>query len=132
MEGSPIFMKVLNFLQGSQVMNGLAYRESLRNILLSVYGNKDSVDDDLIEIIREPALDEGALDAFVSIVTGPPGPNPIQLMPKIKLPVLILWGDEDPFTPLDGPVGQIWFMKSWSHGWPLFLLHKHIHVLMIV
>nr|GEV90955.1 pheophytinase, chloroplastic [Tanacetum cinerariifolium] len=81
-------------------------RESLRNILLSVYGNKDSVDDDLVEIIREPALAEGALDAFVSIVTGPPGPNPVQLMPLIKIPVLILWGDEDPFTPLDGPVGK--------------------------
>lgn len=60
----------------------------------------------LKQIIREPALDEGALDAFVSIVTGPPGPNPVQLMPKIKIPVLILWGDEDPFTPLDGPVGK--------------------------
>lgn len=81
-------------------------RESLRNILLSVYGNKDSVDDDLVEIIREPALAEGALDAFVSIVTGPPGPNPVQLMPQIKIPVLILWGDEDPFTPIDGPVGK--------------------------
>ncbi|KAL7606232.1 pheophytinase, chloroplastic [Lactuca sativa] len=81
-------------------------RESLRNILSSVYGNKDSVDEDLIQIIREPALDEGALDAFVSIVTGPPGPSPVQLMPKIKLPVLILWGNEDPFTPLDGPVGR--------------------------
>ncbi|KAI3522263.1 hypothetical protein L1887_11764 [Cichorium endivia] len=81
-------------------------RESLRNILLSVYGNKDSVDEDLVEIIREPALDEGALDAFVSIVTGPPGPSPVQLMPKIEIPVLILWGDEDPFTPLDGPVGK--------------------------
>lgn len=54
----------------------------------------------------EPTLDKGALDAFVSIVTGPPGPNPVQLMPKIKLPVLILWGEEDPFTPLDGPVGK--------------------------
>ncbi|KAI3767550.1 hypothetical protein L2E82_17753 [Cichorium intybus] len=81
-------------------------RESLRNILLSVYGNKDSVDEDLVQIIREPALDEGALDAFVSIVTGPPGPSPVQLMPKIEIPVLILWGDEDPFTPLDGPVGK--------------------------
>ncbi|MFS7972978.1 putative alpha/beta hydrolase-1 [Helianthus anomalus] len=90
----------------SFIFERVRQRESLRNILLSVYGNKDSVDDDLIEIIREPALDEGALDAFVSIVTGPPGPNPVQLMPKIKLPVLILWGDDDPFTPLDGPVGK--------------------------
>ncbi|KAK3031450.1 hypothetical protein RJ639_036510 [Escallonia herrerae] len=81
-------------------------RESLRDILLSVYGNKDSVDEDLVEIIREPANDEGALDAFVSIVTGPPGPNPVQLMPRITLPVLVLWGDQDPFTPIDGPVGK--------------------------
>ncbi|CAA6668272.1 unnamed protein product [Spirodela intermedia] len=25
---------------------------------------------------------------------------------KISLPVLVLWGDQDPFTPLDGPVGR--------------------------
>ncbi|XP_031743677.1 pheophytinase, chloroplastic isoform X2 [Cucumis sativus] len=81
-------------------------RDSLRNILSSVYGNKESVDEDLIDIIVEPANDEGALDAFVSIVTGPPGPSPVELMPKISVPVLILWGDEDPFTPLDGPVGK--------------------------
>lgn len=59
-----------------------------------------------LQIIRKPALDEGALDAFVSIVTGPPGPNPVQLMPKITLPLLVLWGDQDPFTPIDGPVGK--------------------------
>lgn len=59
-----------------------------------------------LQIIREPADDEGALDAFVSIVTGPPGPNPVQLIPRISLPVLVLWGAQDPFTPLDGPVGK--------------------------
>ncbi|ESR55140.1 hypothetical protein CICLE_v10024042mg, partial [Citrus x clementina] len=80
--------------------------ETLRNILLSIYANKESVDETLVEIIREPANEEGALDAFVSIVTGPPGPNPVQLMPSISIPLLVLWGDEDPFTPLDGPVGK--------------------------
>lgn len=59
-----------------------------------------------MQIIQKPAYDEGALDAFVSIVTGPPGPNPVQLMSRIKLPVLVLWGDQDPFTPLNGPVGK--------------------------
>lgn len=60
-----------------------------------------------MQIIREPADSEGALDAFVSIVTGPPGPNPVDLMERIAdLPVLILWGDRDPFTPMDGPVGK--------------------------
>ncbi|KAK8698726.1 hypothetical protein V6N13_114835 [Hibiscus sabdariffa] len=41
-------------------------RDNLRNILLSVYGNND----ELIEVINEPANDEGALDAFISIITG--------------------------------------------------------------
>ena len=59
-----------------------------------------------MQIIMEPTNDAGALDAFVSIVTGPPGPNPVQLMPRISLSVLLLWGDQDPFTPLDGPVGK--------------------------
>ncbi|KAI4351916.1 hypothetical protein L6164_006217 [Bauhinia variegata] len=90
----------------SAIFERVKQRENLRNILLSVYGNKDSVDEELVEIIRGPANDEGALDAFVSIVTGPPGPNPVQLMPRISMPVLVLWGDEDPFTPIDGPVGK--------------------------
>ncbi|KAK4577843.1 hypothetical protein RGQ29_028107 [Quercus rubra] len=90
----------------SAIFERVRKRDNLRNILLSVYGNKESVDEELVEIIMEPTNDAGALDAFVSIVTGPPGPNPVQLMPKISLPVLLLWGDQDPFTPLDGPVGK--------------------------
>ncbi|KAH9726240.1 AB hydrolase-1 domain-containing protein [Citrus sinensis] len=90
----------------SAIFERVKQRETLRNILLSIYANKESVDETLVEIIREPANEEGALDAFVSIVTGPPGPNPVQLMPSISIPVLVLWGDKDPFTPLDGPVGK--------------------------
>ncbi|XP_031129544.1 pheophytinase, chloroplastic isoform X2 [Ipomoea triloba] len=90
----------------SALFDRVRQSENLKNILLSVYGNKDSVDEELVEIIRGPANDEGALDAFVSIVTGPPGPNPMQLVPQLALPVLVLWGDRDPFTPIDGPVGK--------------------------
>ncbi|KAH9726293.1 hypothetical protein KPL70_008213 [Citrus sinensis] len=90
----------------SAIFERVNQRETLKNILLSIYANKESVDETLVEIIREPANEEGALDAFVSIVTGPPGPNLVQLMPSISIPVLVLWGDQDPFTPLDGPVGK--------------------------
>lgn len=79
----------------SFIFERVKQEESLKNILSSVYANKESVDDELVQIIKNPAEGEGALDAFVAIVTGPPGPNPIQLMPKITIPVLILWGDED-------------------------------------
>ncbi|XP_010063750.2 pheophytinase, chloroplastic [Eucalyptus grandis] len=90
----------------SAIFERVKEKDNLRNILLSVYGNKESVDDELVQIIKEPADDDGALDAFISTVTGPPGPNPVQLMPSISLPVLILWGNQDPFTPIDGPVGK--------------------------
>ncbi|PWA39376.1 hypothetical protein CTI12_AA572510 [Artemisia annua] len=56
------------------------WRIKLRALETSYYQFMEikTVDDDLVEIIREPTLAEGALDAFVSIVTGPPGPNPVQ------------------------------------------------------
>ncbi|XP_034587858.1 uncharacterized protein [Setaria viridis] len=97
-------------------------RDNLKDILLSVYGNKDAVDDELVEIIRGPADTEGALDAFVSTVTGPPGPSPIALMPRLAdVPVLVLWGDRDPFTPIDGPVGK--FFSKLPSELPNVTLH---------
>ncbi|XP_047341985.1 2-hydroxy-6-oxo-2,4-heptadienoate hydrolase [Impatiens glandulifera] len=107
---SPLFLLIDFLLKqrkiASSIFNRVTQIENLRSVLLSVYGNKESVDDDLVQIIRKPAMEEGALEAFVSIVTGPAGPNPVQLMPGIDLPILLLWGDKDPFTPLDGPVGK--------------------------
>ncbi|KAJ1262947.1 hypothetical protein BS78_09G147600 [Paspalum vaginatum] len=97
-------------------------RDNLKDILLSVYGNKDAVDDELVEIIRGPAETEGALDAFVSTVTGPPGPSPVALMPRLAdVPVLVLWGDRDPFTPIDGPVGK--FFSKLPSELPNVTLH---------
>lgn len=90
----------------SAIFERVKARENLKNILQSVYSNKTSVDDELVEVIKRPADDPGALDVFVSVVTGPPGPTPISLMPTISIPVLVLWGDDDPFTPIDGPVGK--------------------------
>jgi pimeloyl-ACP methyl ester carboxylesterase len=80
--------------------------DSLRNVLLNVYRNPIAVDDDLVDMLYQPSCDQGALECFVSVITGPPGPRPEQLVPKLKKPMLILWGTDDPFTPGDGPVGK--------------------------
>lgn len=74
-----------------------------------MYGNPEAVDDELVDLIYGPSCDEGALEAFVSILTGPPGPRPDRLLTDVvapELPLLVLWGDADPFTPADGPVGR--------------------------
>lgn len=41
---------------------------------------------------------DGALEAFVSVITGPPGDRPEALMDRIKGPMLILWGALCPGT----------------------------------
>lgn len=103
------------------LFNRVKDRENLKNILSNVYINKENVDDTLVEIIAGPANGEGALDAFVSILTGPPGPNPIKLIPEITKPVLVLWGDQDGLTPLDGPVGK--YFSSLPDQLPNFNLY---------
>jgi pimeloyl-ACP methyl ester carboxylesterase len=80
--------------------------DNLRSVLLSVYRNPTAVDDDLVDMLYQPSCDQGALECFVSVITGPPGPRPEQLVPNLKKPMLILWGTDDPFTPGDGPVGK--------------------------
>ncbi|XP_010553931.1 PREDICTED: uncharacterized protein LOC104823867 isoform X2 [Tarenaya hassleriana] len=105
----------------SAIFNRVKDRENLKNILMNVYGNKENVDDTLVEIIAEPANREGALDAFVSILTGPPGPNPVKLIPNLTIPVLVLWGDKDSLTPLDGPVGK--YFSSLPGQLPNFSLY---------
>jgi pimeloyl-ACP methyl ester carboxylesterase len=82
-------------------------RESLRNILTGVYpANAAAVDEALVELLHGPSCDPGALDVFVSAITGPPGPRPETLIPALKAPLQLIWGTRDSFTPADGPVGR--------------------------
>lgn len=90
------------------LFNGFRSRDNIRQVLSQVYDNQANVDDDLVELIYLPSEDKGALETFVSILTGPPGPRPDKLVRegKVDVPILFLWGDKDPFTPMDGPIGQ--------------------------
>ena len=53
---------------------------------------------------------EGALEAFVSVISGPPGPRPEAIFDNVGGPLLLLWGEQDTVTPLDGPVAK--FLKA--------------------
>lgn len=63
-----------------------------------------------ITAVYRPSCDDGALEAFVRIITGPPGPSPRDLLPSVAGPMLILWGDQDPFTP-GNAAGGIYFQQ---------------------
>lgn len=59
---------------------------------------------------------EGALEAFVSVISGPPGPRPEAIFDRVSGPILLLWGQRDEVTPLDGPVAK--FMKAAADSRP--------------
>ena len=67
------------------------------------YANPTAVTDELIEILTGPAQDRGSARAFCAILksmTNPKfGPRVKDLLPTLKLPMLLLWGKCDRMVP---------------------------------
>lgn len=97
------FSKVVSSpLVGPLLFNEIRRKFRLRATLKQVYGDRTAVTDDLVEMIHKPACDPGAQKVFASIITAPPGPHPSELLPTITQPLLVLWGEADPWTPISG------------------------------
>ncbi|MEB3279839.1 MAG: alpha/beta fold hydrolase [Lyngbya sp.] len=87
---------------GSFVFNQIRQKHRIRNTLRQVYGNKEAITDELVELLYAPSNDEGAQKVFASILTAPAGPHPQELLEKVKQPLLVIWGEDDPWTPIKG------------------------------
>lgn len=113
---------VLNpqFFHGSFVYNVISQRTTIEPILkqAGIYKDTSNVDEELLQILLEPAMDEGAKDVFLSIYGGPAGPTRETFLEAIAkknrsssasdtISVFALWGENDGFVPLDETV------KSW-------------------
>lgn len=76
--------------------------EVLRGWIENVYKNKAAVDEELIQIFLQPAFDEGAeyvfLDAFRAVFTRR-FESPKRVLPRLRLPILLIWGQQDPAVP---------------------------------
>lgn len=90
-----------NFL-GPFLFEQVRRKSRIRSSLQQVYRDHTAITDELINIIYEPSCDPGAQKVFASILTAPPGPSPAELMPRVTQPLLILWGEADPWTPIAG------------------------------
>ncbi|KAL6215854.1 hypothetical protein ACLB2K_015281 [Fragaria x ananassa] len=47
-----------------------------------------------------------SVGSLACVISASESKQGLQLIPGLSLPILVLWGDEDPLTPLDGPVGK--------------------------
>lgn len=64
------------------------------------YTNPNCVDDELVEILSQPAYDLGAARALVAMTRTPNQATPAtQILPNLKLPILLVWGKEDRLIP---------------------------------
>lgn len=89
-------------LLGPFIFNQVRQKFRIRGSLRQVYRNREAITDDLVEMLHGPSCDPGAQKVFAAIVTAPPGPRPEDLLPQIQQPLLVLWGENDPWTPIKG------------------------------
>lgn len=89
-------------LLGQWLFNQVRQKSRIRQTLYQVYCDRDAVTDELVEILHEPSNDPNAQKVFASVLAADPGPKPKDLLDKIEHPLLVLWGDRDPWTPISG------------------------------
>jgi pimeloyl-ACP methyl ester carboxylesterase len=89
-------------LTGPFLFNQVRQKRRIKNTLYQVYCDRAAVTDDLVELLYQPSCDRGAQQVFASVLTAPPGPSPAELLPQINQPLLVLWGEADPWTPISG------------------------------
>ena len=87
---------------GPFLFNQVRQKHRIRNTLRQVYGNREAVTDELVDLLYEPSNDAGAQQVFASILTAPAGPHPSELLPRLARPLLVIWGEDDPWTPIKG------------------------------
>jgi pimeloyl-ACP methyl ester carboxylesterase len=96
-----VFAKVVSSpLTGPFLFNQIRQPRRIKNTLRQVYRNRAAITDELVEMLYRPSCDPGAQQVFASILTAPPGPSPAQLLPQVQVPLLVLWGEADPWTPI--------------------------------
>lgn len=97
------FAKLVGSKQfGTWMFDQVRQKERIRNSLRQVYRDAEAITDELVELLHEPSCHPGAQQVFASVLMAPPGPKPTELLPKIQAPLLVIWGEADPWTPIAG------------------------------
>ena len=99
---TPLIQNVLKYRPIIRLFFGqLAKPKAIKRILRQAYGRKEEVTDELVELLLEPAFDEGAVDVFLAFISYSQGPIPEDLFLQLTCPTLVLWGKEDPWEPIE-------------------------------
>lgn len=100
-------MGTFNALVNSDQVGGLVFqlvrrKPQIRRALSQVYRRRESVTDELVDMLYAPSCHPNAQKVFAAILTADPGPSIDELLPRVEQPMLVLWGEADPWTPVQG------------------------------
>ncbi|MFZ4640240.1 MAG: alpha/beta fold hydrolase [Nodosilinea sp.] len=92
-------------LLGNRILSRLFFSAiarpgTLKAILKQAYVNPDAVTDDLVNLLLAPAREPGAAEVFTAFLCYSQGPLAEDLLPQVQVPVLIVWGEADPWEPI--------------------------------
>ncbi|MEB3160104.1 MAG: alpha/beta fold hydrolase [Synechocystis sp.] len=87
-------------LVGPLLFNQVRRKSRIRQTLYQVYGDRQAVTDELVEMLYQPSCHPNAAQVFASILTAPAGSPPQILLDQVQQPLLVLWGEKDPWTPI--------------------------------
>jgi pimeloyl-ACP methyl ester carboxylesterase len=87
---------------GKFIFNQVRQKQRIRSTLSQVYCDRAAITDELVDLLHLPSCDTGAQAVFASILTAPAGAKPEELLPHVNCPLLVLWGESDPWTPIKG------------------------------
>ncbi len=97
------FTKLVSWqVTGRLIFNNIRQKQRIRRTLFQVYSNREAVTDELVDMLYEPSCDPGAQQVFTSVLSAPAGPTPTELLGRLQHPLLVLWGEDDPWTPIAG------------------------------
>ena len=98
-----LFTKIVSSkLTGTFLFNLIRQKPRIRRTLTQVYRDKEVITEELVDLLYTPSCDPGAQQVFASVLSAPPGPSPTELLPKVEHPLLVIWGEDDPWTPIAG------------------------------
>ena len=72
----------------------------IRSVLKQAYPSGTNIDDDLVDLLFQPTQRRGAAEAFRGFINLFDDYLAPQLMEELKLPVDLIWGEQDPWEPV--------------------------------
>lgn len=92
----------------TRLFNLLAKPAVIRKVLLQAYPSGQGVDDELVDLLLRPALEPNAAEAFRGFINLFDDWLAPDLLQQIATPVAMVWGERDPWEPID-------VAKEWQH-----------------